>query len=199
MSKLKLYLIIALLVALLAGSAYLFKSKVQEIKRLKNNIESVTSEIEYYRTEEGQLVAKTRVLELRANEFEHLYKEQAEKVKDLNLKLKRINTFIETQMGLRDTIRMITRDTVIVYKSEPIIAKTFTFNDQWTRIRGVIHKDTVDLDYGMKIKLDQVIYRVPKKFLFIKWGTKYYEQHITTDNKKVTIEYSTVIKDIKRK
>ena len=46
-----------------------------------------------------------------------------------------------------------------------------------------MHRDT----------LDQVIYRVPRRFLFIRWGTKEIRQAVSVRDPKSTIVYSEYV------
>lgn len=191
-----------LAILLLCGVVFLlFKQVVKlqsEVRRKDSNIEAFAQEINHFRTKEGILVAQSRAFEMTAKEFKSLFEEEAQKAKDLGLKVKRIETYMESHMVSRDSISTGLRDTIIIVNSDPVLSKTFTYQDQFMRMRGVVAKDSVGIDYSHRTKINQIIYRVPKRFLFIKYGTKYLEQYISSENPKDSIEYTRIIKPVKK-
>lgn len=175
-----------------------YRSMKEEANRLSNNQTALMTDIEFFKTESGNNAAKVIQLEMAKGEFEKLCSEQMEVINDLNLKVKRLEgvstTVTKTEVSgtalLHDTVVYTMNDTVLVESK----VKTFEWSDQWNRITGTINKDTVDCRYEGTDTLTIVCTKVPKKFLFFKWGCKRIEANIVNKNKSSNIVYNKTIK-----
>lgn len=166
-----------------------------ENERFSNNQIALTEEIKTYKTENGKNAAKITELTLSRDEFEKTCREQVNTIKDLNLKVKRLESMTTTSTAtdvsavtvLRDSI--IQKDTVCVET-----VKCFTWKDNWNRIDGIIRGDSVKCEYHGTDTLSIVATRVPKKFLFFKWGCKYIQVDAINSNPATKITYNRAIK-----
>ena len=61
------------------------------------------------------------------------------------------------------------------------------------RVWGIIRRDTLMLDYRSVDTLHQVIHRVPRKFLFFRFGTKGIRQEVWSSNPHTRLVYSEYI------
>lgn len=162
----------------------------------ENNQGALLSEVEQYKSESGKNAAKSRELQLTLDEFKKNFAEQADVIKDLNLKVKRLEnintTLTKTIAGgktnLKDSVRVIHdtlpggHDTVYTEK-----IKAFKWQDPWNTIRGTVKDMEVECFYEGVDSLTIMAVRVPKKFLFFRWGTKYIEVHATNKNPSTKI------------
>ena len=75
-----------------------------------------------------------------------------------------------------------------------LVLPAIKWKDPWVNVDGIIKPDsTVDLSIQSVDTLFQVVHRVPKKFLFIRYGTKAIRQEITSSNPHTKIVYSEYI------
>lgn len=192
---------IVALIAIFAFSIYSNFNLIEDNKRLKNNEIALTKDIETYKTKEGHNAAKVRQLELTVSEFKHLCADQEDELEELGIKIKRLESMTST--GTQTDVHGKTqlKDTVFVHKTDTVTIKEngkyFKWGDTWNTISGKIIGDNVECSYHGTDTLTVVAHRVPKKFLFIKWGTKYIEVDIVNKNSSTVITYNKTIK-IKR-
>lgn len=161
-----------------------------------NNQDALLSKVELYKSQSGKNAAKSKELQLTLDEFKKNFSEQVEVIKDLNLKVKRLEnvntTLTQTIAGgktnLKDSIRVIYdtlpggHDTIYTEK-----IKAFKWKDPWNTITGTIKDKEVECFYKGVDSLTIMAVRVPKKFLFFRWGTKYIEVHAINKNPSTKI------------
>ena len=186
------------IIIVLLGMIYLLWSsnskKAKEIDRLSNNQEALLSDLEIVKGKYGIEVAKVQALELSKNEFEKLYNNQVTLVDNLKLKVKRLETVIQTSTAIRDSI-IIEVEKPIYVRDTSSIVRPFNFSDSWVDIRGELSikgpsssdDATILLDYAVKDTLDLIVYREPKRFLFIKYGIKRLDCYINWRNPKSSV------------
>lgn len=181
------YVLIAVLVIILYFSFQSISNKNNEIKRLELNQEALYSELEVVENKFGQEVARVQALELSKNEFEKLYQAETAKVKALNLKVKRLETYTQTVIHTTDTVFITVAPPII---KDSVTIRKFEYNDEWASISGSLNikgdlassPATVDIAYQTRDTLDVMLYRVPKKCWFIRWGTKRFDCYIQSQN-----------------
>lgn len=69
----------------------------------------------------------------------------------------------------------------------------FSHHTPWVHIEGEVRRDTLLLDYHSIDTLHQIVHRVPRKFLFLRFGTKAIRQEIVSSNPHTKIVYSEYI------
>ena len=161
-------------------------------ERHKSNSEALMQSVEHYRTAANEAAASVQILRLRCGEFEELRAADAEKIRQMGLKIRRlesaaksvVQTKVEVVAPVRDTV--IVRDTV--HTTDTL--RLFRWQDSWVTIDGVIDNDSVTCSLRSVDTLRQVVYRVPRRFWFIKFGTKAIRQHITSSNPHTDIVYT---------
>lgn len=196
----KKYLILyAVIVSLLL--AQVWRHYRAENKRLETNQEALMSDVAHYRTRNGQEVAAKEVLQLRVSEFERLRASDAAVIRDLGIKLRRVEATAKTATATLVELRAALRDTVVMRPPTdapgPIIPDTlraFRWRDPWVTIEGLVGRDSVECRVLSVDTLRQVIHRVPKKFWFIRWGTKAIRQEIISSNPHTRVVYAEYVK-----
>lgn len=164
-------------------------------ERHKSNSEALMQSVEHYRTAANEAAASVQILRLRCGEFEELRAADAEKIRQMGLKIRRlesaaksvVQTKVEVVAPVRDTV--VVRDTV--HTTDTL--RLFRWQDSWVTIDGVIDNDSVTCSLRSVDTLRQVVYRVPRRFWFIKFGTKAIRQHITSSNPHTDIVYTEYI------
>ena len=189
-------LVYAILVSLGLYMMFVKNNKLSEDNnRLSINQVALSDNIKYYKTESGKNAAKVTQLTLTKDEFEKVCADQVKVIKDLNLKLKRVESISTTATRTDVAITTVLKDTVIVRDTVVIDnAKHFSWADSWNSIDGVIISDSVECEYHGTDTLTVVATRVPKKFLCFRYGTKYIEVDVTNCNPSTTITYNRTIK-----
>ena len=192
----KKYLLIAcvILAVLCASLLGAVRELTQEKDRLTGNQEALMEEVQYYQDEAGRQAASVQRLELSKSELEAYNGELTQRIEDLNIKLKRVQAATTTATQTNVEIKTIIKDTIIYRDTGMLVLPAIKWQDPWVNVDGIIKPDsTVDLSIQSVDTLFQVVHRVPKKFWFIKCGTKAIRQEITSSNPHTKIVYSEYI------
>ena len=184
-------------VILTAATLWGWRHYRAEIDRLRQNQTALAAQIDYHRTRSGALAATTQVLQLRCSEYEQLRTEDARRIRELGIKMRRLEaaaTLVSAQnvdfaTPMRDTVFVRVRDTLLVRDT----VRLFRWNDAWCRVEGAVLPDSVVCQVESVDTLRQIIHRVPRRFLFIHWGTKAIRQEILPANPHTRIVYAEYV------
>lgn len=179
-------------VIIIFGSRYL----LSENSRLQENNRSLMADVDIFRTDAERATAAVQVLRLKVGEYEELRAADAAKIREMGVKIRRLQSTaksvtkseIEVKAPLRDTI--IVRDTV--HRVDTL--RLFRWSDSWVTVDGVIDADSVHCSVKSVDTLHQMVYRIPRKFLFFRFGTKALRQQIVSSNPHNKIVYTEYIK-----
>ena len=131
----------------------------------------------------------------------------AERIRQLGIRLRRVEaaatlataTEIDVQVPLHDTI--VRRDFAAVCDSGRLAAavrfdtvRSFRWRDPWVTVEGRIRGDSADCRVESVDTLRQVVHRVPRRFLFIRFGTKAVRQEIVSSNPHTRIVYAEYVR-----
>lgn len=191
-----LFAIIGLLLILLVALSFYSARLRRENARIKSNNLVLSSQLDTFRTELGESAARVDRLNLTLKEFKQQNQELNERIKMLDLRLKRVTSYSINgyESSINFTVPLQINPTLPGVPTE----KRFTYVDTWNRVEGIIRSYSVNCAVTHKDTIDQIIYRVPRKFLFIRWGTKKVSQIITLRDTNSTIVYSKYI-ELQRK
>lgn len=197
----KRYLIIAVIALCVLvgflGSA--LKSLRLENRRLTSNVEALSSEASSLRDRLGNEVSRSQALEFSKREFEKLCADQANTISNLRLKVSRLESITSTVIHVTDTIRIRAETSVL---NDSVGKAIFNYKDNFLTLAGSmqLYKSSapsqVQVSYTLVDSLDVVIYREPRKFLFIRYGTKRYDCYVRSLNPKsrVVLNRCTILK-----
>jgi hypothetical protein len=223
----KRYLIMALLV--LSGLLWIqtvrLRGERAERRRVQSNNEVLTDSVEFYRTASGKHAASRQVLELRTGELERYNKQLGFTVRELRIKVRRLEaaamtaTRTEVQItaplepaspqpsawekygaGVRraaDSVKAALNPKFSGLPKVPEV-KVFRWSDGHASVDGMIRADSVSCRVVSVDTLQQIVHRVPRRFLFIRWGTKAIRQEVVSSNPHTNIVYTEYI-ELKRK
>ena len=170
----------------------------RENRRLTQNQHALAAGIERYRTRLGQEAASVQALRLRCAEFEELRAADAAESRRLGIKRRRLEAAARTATATKVEIRTPVRDTVVVRLSDTLVVRDtlrlFRWRDAWVRVEGAVTADSVLCRVESADTLRQVVHRIPRRFLFIRWGTKALRQEIVPSNPHTRIVYSEYVK-----
>ena len=161
-----------------------------EKNRLKSNQTALLNSVETYRTKTGKLAASCQVLELTNQELKDSRAELESTVKDLGIKLKRVEAIAQTAAETKIEVRTEVRDNIVYRDTSLVRLQAIHWADPWITVAGEIENKRISLAVHSRDTLTQVIHRVPKRFLGIPYGCKAIRQEITSTNPHTVIVYT---------
>ena len=134
----------------------------------KRNMNSALMECVEWKTKDSLSAAKNATLNLKISELERYRINDINQINQLKKKNEELNNLIKNSS--KTEIKIITqlKDTVI-YKDT---VKYFNWNDNWTSVKGLIQKDTIDLNISNSDSLVISVATKYKRFLGFLWKTK---------------------------
>lgn len=192
MKKILILLLIAAFAIIVGLRSSLHKTR-EERDRYMANQTALLSDVEHYKTESGKNAASVQKLTLTYNELKKNYDDVVATAKELNIKVKRMQSVSTTATETRVNVVTQVRDSIIFRDSITQSIKIFRWNDPWVSIFGELNKDSVGIDVQSRDTIVQIVHRIPHKFWFIKWGTKAIRQEIVSKNPHTNIVYTDYI------
>lgn len=167
-----------------------FRHYRHENTRLTQNQTALATSLDHYKTQLGKEAASGHVLRLQCAEFEELRREDAAHIRQLGVKLRRLESAAKSVTATTVEVQTLLRDTVIVRDT----LRLFRWRDAWVTVEGLINRDLVQCRVESIDTLRQVVHRIPHRFLFIRWGTKALRQEIVSSNPHTRIIHSEFIR-----
>lgn len=188
---------IATIVAVVCG--VVINRLIEENDRLERNQRALMGEVQLYRTENDRSAASIEALELTVAEFREAHERDAKEIESLGIRLRRAESYAKSAMitTIADTI--VVRDTVVVRDSLPESYRYFAAADAWSRVEGILYGDSLSYAVHSVDTLHQVVHRVPRKFWFIRYGTKAIRQEVWSSNPNTELVYTEYIELPRRK
>ena len=168
----------------------------QENDRLSSNQTALFQDISYYRTRDSLSAASVERLTLTKKELEQNCEALARDIKDLKIKLKRVQSVSQASIETEHIIRTVVRDSLIV-RDRVDTLQCIDYHDNYLTLSGCIEHNHFSGHIMSRDTLLQVIHRVPHRWWFIKWGTKAVRQEIVSKNPHTHVVYSRYI-ELKR-
>lgn len=195
----KRYLILGvLLLAAALGLALRNNARLRaDRSRLEDNQRALIDAAAYYETQAGTSAASVERLTLTVAEVKAQRDDLAKTCRELRVKVRRLEAASTTATQTEIEAHAPLRNTILIVKNEPIRTQTFRWADSWITVDGLLRRDSVVCRIRSIDTLRQIVHRVPRKFLFIRWGTKAIRQEIASANPHTKIVYSEYI-EIKR-
>jgi len=178
------------------------KKEAQKVDVMRGNIRALKDEVNYYRTSDSLSAASVERLTLALSEFKEYYDDLAVEAAKLKLNVKRLETVNRTATKTVVEFKTVYRDTIInviekageeeeMFKTDTIRCanyedKFITMN--FCEIKG-IPRGTIEV----RDTLIHFVHRVPKKFLFFKWGTKAVKMEVVSLNPYTKISHAEFI------
>lgn len=195
----KIYLVtIAIVTLALLVSGIVIRDLRDEKRRLERNAEALLGDAEFYRTQAGESAASVAVLTLEVDELKEFRSRDAEFIRDLGIRLRRAESIARTATESRYESVLPLRDTVILRDTLRDTVRIVEYDDRWSHLYGVIFDDSMHYTLNTVDTLTQILHRIPRRFLFIKYGTKAIRQEIISSNPNSRLVYSEYI-ELKRR
>lgn len=162
-----------------------------ENHRLSLNMQTLSSEISFVKTQNGTLAAQTDVLLLRTSELKSLFPKEAKAINDIGVKVSNATQVSSTVVETQKNIITLVRDSIV---SDTIHVKVFDYKDQWYQISGINQGDSQRLQIHSTDTLTQVVYKGERirPWLWI-FSPRKLQQRVSVSNPNSTIKYSQFI------
>lgn len=187
--------IISLVVLVCLCSALYLHNKAlrADNDRLTANQTALMQKATYYQTKAGKSAASVQKLELSYSELKDNYKRVCQTADELGIKVKRLQSATTTATETEVNFTTQVRDSIVYRDGAIDTLKAFSWHDAWVNILGELKGRDVSLNVVSQDTLIQIVHRVPKKFLFFRWGTKAIRQEIMSTNPHTKITYTEYI------
>lgn len=192
----KRYILIIILVIIIFFLSRSLHRQRKENDRLSSNQTALFQDISYYRTRDSLSAASVERLTLTKKELEQNCEALARDIKDLKIKLKRVQSVSQASIETEHIIRTVVRDSLIV-RDRVDTLQCIDYHDNYLTLSGCIEHNHFSGHIMSRDTLLQVIHRVPHRWWFIKWGTKAVRQEIVSKNPHTHVVYSRYI-ELKR-
>jgi hypothetical protein len=186
---------IAIAVLLCVSSALYLRNKAlqSDNNRLQGNQTALLEKATYYETEAGKSAASVQRLELSYSELKGKYKKMCQTADELGIKVKRLKAASTTATETEVKVITQVRDSIVYRNGTIDTVKSFSWHDAWVKILGELKGRDVSLNVVSQDTIVQIVHRVPKKFLFFRWGCKAIRQEIVSTNPHTRVTYTEYI------
>jgi len=184
-SRLILWLGLAVLaLAIFSGVQYnRLRIEKEEKVRLASNQTALFNKVEFFRTSDSLNAAKVDRLVLTNDELKQANSNLVQTIDRLGVKLKRVEAAMVVGTKSEYTIQAPVRDSIVYRDREPDTMKCIHYNNRYMVFDGCINKQN-QFD-GSMVSYDTlvpIIDRVPKRWWFIKYGTKGVRLQVVSKN-----------------
>ena len=160
-----------------------------ERERLERNQRALLSDVETYKTRADKWAATAEVLELTINELRQARAEDTKRIKELGIRLREVESYARSVTQKRGVATLPLRDTIIIRDT----VKLFSSGRGHTELSGMVHNDSITYHFTSTDTIYQVVRRVPRRFLFFRYGTKAIHQDVWTSNPSTKVVYTEYI------
>lgn len=147
-------------------------------------------EITYYKNELQREVAKGNALVMDRQAFKELkddFQYLTEEFKGVKKNLKNVEQVTRITASIIDTLKIPTKDSLVVINNTNYLAKTFEYKDAYNKVTGVVVNDSASIKLDIKVPLEMVVLWERSKILGIRIGRKKYHIEGTSKNESVKI------------
>ncbi len=197
MRKILFYYSVVATLLLLVCMLSLHHTKDETI-RLRNNNEALAAEANLYKTRSEESAASVVAMQLQLDEFRQQHARDTKRIRELGIRLRRVESVATSASQTKVEVSAPLRDTILFDRLLPDTASIFRWSDSWVRIEGIIRNGKAECQVESVDTLRQIIHRVPRRFLFFRYGTKAIRQEIISSNPHTRIVYAEYIELPKR-
>ena len=179
--------IVATIVATILGIE--IRNKNLECRRLEQNQHALLSDIETFKTKADEWACTTEILELEIKELRRARSEDIKRLKEMGIRLKHAESYAKSIAQHRSSATLPLYDSIV----EKDTVHTFHTQQGNTELHGLIRNDSISYTLQSTDTLYQVIHRVPRRFLFFRFGTRAIHQTVWSSNPNTKIVYNEYI------
>lgn len=145
-----------------------------EITRLKNNQKALIKHktVVHRTTSDGKNVAEVQALNLKLSELKESNDSLLAITRSLGIKNRRLVSLSQAATKTETNINAAITDSILVLPGRTDTISCISFSDHWLSVNGCIQADTFAGKIECRDTLDFIVHRVPKRFLFFRFGCK---------------------------
>ena len=175
----------------------MWQSEREERIRVSSNqsvlLDRVNGIMQTFKVRDSLSAARVDALNLTIKEFKDNFTEQSRLIRDMGIKINRLQSLSTVATQTDYNIITTVRDSVVL-REVPITVQWIDYSDKWLNFSGIIEKQQFFGSFLTRDTLVQVIHRVPRQFLFFKYGTKGIRQEVVSKNPYSTITYNQFLR-----
>lgn len=167
-----LFIIMLGMICTISFQAKYIKKQKANIERLDGNVTALTTDINHFKVNDSLNAATIQSLNITVSEFKDMNIEAKKTIDALNIKYKRL-------LKVNQTITQENQDLILNKTIDTLILKDTIVKTVSASYRSpYLDLDIYDLGNQYQVKyesrdtIDQILENIPKKFLFIRYGTK---------------------------
>lgn len=193
--KWKLYLgvfiVLLGLICTISFQAKYIKKQKANIERLSYNQEALTTKIINFKTKDSLNAATIKSLIVTTNEYKNINDDSKKQIEALNIKYKRLLKVNQTITQENQNL-LLNKVIDTLYLKDTII-KTIkaTYRSPYLDLDVIDLGKQYKIEYQSRDTIDQILENIPKKFLFIKYGTKGFRTTYVNRNPNAKITGAT--------
>lgn len=168
---------------------YIIADLRRENNRLNSNQHALIESITLYRLRDSTSAASVEKLTLQLDEFRALREADTEHIRKLGIRLRRAESYARTALESHHEGTLPLRDTIIVHDT----VKIFNYSDKWSRLAGILLRDSIHYSLHSVDTIRQVIHRVPRRWWFMRFGTRAIRQEMWSSNPNTRLVYTEYI------
>ena len=166
----------------------LFSQERSEKERYKSNQTALLSDVAYYKTENERNVASVRALTLTKNEIETYNKNLAERCDELEISLRRLISANITNMQTDYHLVGELRDSLVLRYNTIDTLRCMDYADSYLTFSACVDSAGMYVaDIVSRDTVTAIVHRIPRRFLFFKFGTKEVRQEVYCANPRTQI------------
>ena len=166
----------------------LFSQERAEKERYKANQTALLSDVAYYKTENERNVASVRALTLTKSEIETYNKNLAERCDELEISLRRLISANITNMQTDYHLVGELRDSLVLRYNTIDTLRCMDYDDSYLTFSACVDSAGMYVaDIVSRDTVTAIVHRIPRRFLFFKFGTKEVRQEVHCANPRTQI------------
>lgn len=166
----------------------LFSQERAEKERYKANQTALLSDVAYYKTENERNVASVRALTLTKSEIETYNKNLAERCDELEISLRRLISANITNMQTDYHLIGELRDSLVLRYNTIDTLRCMDYDDSYLTFSACVDSAGMYVaDIVSRDTVTAIVHRIPRRFLFFKFGTKEVRQEVYCANPRTQI------------
>lgn len=200
MTKIRIlgYIILVSAIGILYSS---LKSTKIKLRDARQNESALLSDLDSVMLDGQKIGVKAESLQLTISQLKKYRAEDAERMKELNIKIKDLESTAKIQAEVNIDLKAQLRDTTVTIVIDSVNNitkeakyKVTSINTPFLKMNGMV----TDTEFLGSIKLPVNIYQYVtasyrRKFLWWRWGLKGFNQTVISDNPHVEIKYAEFI------
>lgn len=168
----------------------------EERDRYRGNTEALLSDMKRIRVDSTTMAVDVNTLRLRVDEYKRLRAEDAEQIKRLGVKIKRLEAAARHEVEVAGPIDASVQDTVVIRDTVPLLRQKVEMITPHIRLTGIIEDNRLKGEIRVPVTLRQAVWVEYKGWWFWK-RVKAVHQTISSDNPYAEIRYSEYVQIVK--